>query len=179
MLRIFYFLSANRPNLTRTVICKDLLGTFFLMVIELNYNLGFLNRLRIVIKVPSWKRILIYFYILIMLLVIPFCPNYYFFPIRQNVNTTASPYTAAYSTNEQLLSCFIELNNVYFTLEFAYFLCKYKGSRYDAFYIISIKSIIHCFTSVLANELKYHIPIYDDSVFPMLIVLNLHFLFNY
>jgi len=177
--------ASYQPNLTKTAVCYDLLWSGVSgVVIQLCDNFTFLNRFQAINKVAGWKVFSIRLYICLVLI----CTWIFLFTIIPFFEDTNS--ASFWMVAPNFLELFVwgsYVYNLYFTVEFAYFIYKVNSNvpanaakgRMSATSIIAWKSIIHCATSSLAVWLNVRIPIIGILWYSIIIVSSLHFLFNF
>jgi hypothetical protein len=181
---IMIFISLDRVNTTRSAICYDFFYNGVSIIgIQLCDNYIFFNRFLVVQKCPTWKRVVIHAYV-IFLLIFTWLPAYTIYPFFFDVNSIE--FLNVYLTILLPIEGWAVIAyNFYFTAEFTVLLYRiYSKSTVlttssKRAMIIAYKSIIHCFTSSLANLLYVYIPIYGVLLYCIIIVLGLHFLFNF
>jgi hypothetical protein len=110
-------------------------------------------------------------------------PAYLFVPFFYDTNSLS--FLAVYSITLQIQLWGVIAYNFYFTVEFTYILKKmYTGSTVQGISvrkakILATKSIIHCFTSSIANILYVYVPDNGGRLYNIIILAGIHFLFNF
>jgi len=175
------WIAANKPTQLKTAVFYDLFYNGFIgLPIQMCDVYLFLNRFQAVKRVTFYKRVAIHSFIW-TLMTWYWLAQYTIVPFFMNTNTDAF-----LNTNSIFLSLgtgFSLLYTLYFTIEFALILIKINSriqtARVSASKIIAIKSVIHCFTSCLANLLfAYSPPPYNNILYNFVVVCNCHLIFN-
>jgi hypothetical protein len=180
---ILFVISIAHPNPTRSSVCYDFLENGVSQVaIQLFDNYIFIQQIEAIKKISRWKKISIHIYIWIVL-ILPWAPAYLIVPFFYDTNSVS--FLNVYGITLQIQLWGAIAYNFYFTFEFAFILTKMyssstvQGTSVNKAKIIAIKSIIHCFTSSIANILYVYVPVIGNGLYNIIILAGIHFLFNY
>jgi len=177
-------LSTIHPNLAKTALCYDFLyGGVAFAVIQLCDNYLCVNRYRAVVRnIPRYKMLTINLYIIIVLTA-TWLPTYTVVPFFYNTNSNT--FWEVYNKLLKIQGWGAVLFNFYFTLKFVVFLNRATprnegniSNRVFRSKILAMKSIVHCFTSSVANIVAMYFLMEGALAYICLIPLGLHCLFN-
>ena len=179
---IMVWISGTNPTQLKTAVFYDLFNYGILGVpIHMCDIYLFLNRFQAVKRVSFWKKFGIHSYIWTLM-------TWYWLATYTIVPFFMSTNTEKFNKKNALFlhvgcSCSI-LYTLYFTAEFTLVLrrinSRMKTARISASKIITIKSILHCFTSCLADLLFASAPPpYPNLIYNFIVVCNCHLIFNF
>jgi hypothetical protein len=124
---------------------------------------------------------MVYSFILTVL-VLTWVPAYLFYPLFFYVNSLDYYVVYLQLLLIQLIGATVYIG--YFTIEFSLVLYSFYNSFsvssaiLKKHKVLAIKSILHCFTSIIANVLYEYVPIFGPLLYNLFIIGGIHFLFN-
>jgi len=187
----FMIISASsKPTSLKTAICYDFLWNgLCLLFVQLCDAFIFLDRLKAITKLSRAKQVAIHTYVWLVL-VLTWIPTFTIVPFFFDTNSPA--FLKVYYPAMLFGAWGIIAFNFYFTFEFVRLIdthvfsmnrtsseINFTSSSARWAQLIVWKSIVHCVTSSLANLLAIYLPTCGVSIYELLIILSLHFLFNF
>jgi len=152
-------------------------------VIQLCDSYIFFNRFKAVQKIPAWENRLIHAYIW-LILILTWLPEYTFVPFFWDTNSLS--FANFYNVTSPIYQWGVLTYNILFSGKFSWILwknysaiAKTNTSSSRRTRLVAIKSLVHCVTSSAASLISMNCGMIGVVLYPSIIVLSLHFIFNF